>query len=264
MRIGIFYNIKQVTASIAEHLAGQITIEGGEAVLFSVATDIADVDRLLVLGGDGTILHSAQKASELDIPIVGVNYGTRGFLTEFERHDIDLAAKFILSDQPVAIKRSMLQINFNGKTVHCLNELAMLCRSVSSSEDKAVPISVELDGSSVGVFMADGLIVSTPTGSTAYSLSAGGSIMTPDCETFLLTPICAFSLRSRPIACPDKSVLSLSVEQDGAALTLRGDGIFLGEARKGDRLIVKKSDRCATFLTKDKSEFFRRLTKKIN
>ncbi len=264
MKIGIFYNTKQVATAVAERLARRITQGGGDAVLFSVAEEITGIDRMLVLGGDGTILHSAQKASELDIPIVGVNFGTRGFLTEFERDEIELAATFILSDQTVVLKRSMLQVDFNGKISHCLNELALLRRPDSSGEDKAVPISMEIDGSPAGMFTADGLILSTPTGSTAYSLSAGGSIMTPDCETFLLTPICAFSLRSRPIACPDKSVLSLSVEHDSASLILRGDGILLGEARKGNKLTVRKSERYATFLTKDKSEFFRRLTKKIN
>ena len=114
-----------------------------------------------------------------------------------------------------------------------------------------------------GDFVADGLIVATPTGSTAYSLSAGGSIATPDCGIFLLTPVCAFSLKSRPIICPDSSLLSFGISE-GDFLMAYGDGVFLGKVGAEDRITVKKADRSARFLTRDIRGFFARLTKKIN
>ena len=128
--------------------------------------------------------------------------------------------------------------------------------------NRVVTISVTIDGSHAGEFIADGLIVTTPTGSTAYSLSAGGSIMTPDCETFQLTPVCAFSMRSRSIAYSNRSELGFSLPQ--GALVLYGDGVYLGQAGAKDKLIVRKSVRSAAFLTRGLSEYFRRLTEKIN
>lgn len=263
MKVGIYYNTKQVTADAVGGIADQVKRDGSDAVIFSATEEISDVDRLLVLGGDGTILHSAKRASELNIPMLGVNYGTRGFLTEFERDETDRAVDFVLHGNAELLKRSMIEVAFNGSTIYCLNELT-LARASFGQEDKAVTISLEIDDRPAGEFIADGLIVATPTGSTAYSLSAGGSIMAPDCETFLLTPLCSSSLRSRPIVCSDSSVLRLSVAAEGASLILHGDGLYLGTAKKGDQLTVRKSERYATFLTKDKSEFFRRLTKKIN
>lgn len=263
MKIGIYFNKQQVEPSVIVRITEKIAASGSEALLFSSADEICAADRLLVLGGDGTILHSAQKASELNIPILGVNYGTRGFLTEFEREETDRAVGFVLQADCESVRHSMLEVNFNGTKMHCLNEFVMM-RNAHGTSDKVVQIELEIDGSFAGSFIADGLIVSTPTGSTAYSLSAGGSIMTPDCETVMLTPVCAFSLRSRPIVCPDKSNLKLSIADGDAALILHGDGSYVGVAGKGDTISLRKSDRYATFLTKDKSEFFRRLTKKIN
>lgn len=263
MKIGIYFNGQQVCSAVIARLMEKITAADSEALLFSSAEEIGAADRLLVLGGDGTILHSAQRASELNIPILGVNYGTRGFLTEFEREETDRAVDFVLKTDCDSVRHSMLEVNFNGIVRHYLNEFVMM-RNAFGTVDKAVKIALDIDGNFAGEFVADGLIVSTPTGSTAYSLSAGGSIMTPDCETFMLTPVCAFSLRSRPIVCPDKSELKLSITEKGAALILHGDGSYLGEARQGDVISLRKSNRYATFLTKDKSEFFRRLTKKIN
>ena len=122
--------------------------------------------------------------------------------------------------------------------------------------------SVMIDGSRAGSFTADGLIVATPTGSTAYSLSAGGSIMTPDCQTFLLTPISAFSLRSRPIAYPDHCTLSFDFSDE--KLMLFGDGVYLGQADGNTSLTVRRAERTVAFLTADPSGYFRRLTEKIN
>ena len=158
--------------------------------------------------------------------------------------------------------KKMLEAELNGEKFDCLNELALLHPVAPGKENKVVTISVTIDGSHAGEFVADGLIVATPTGSTAYSLSAGGSIMTPDCATFQLTPVCAFSMRSRPIAYSDRSELCFSLPQ--GALVLYGDGVYLGEAGAADRLVVRKSARSVTFLTRGLGEYFRRLTQKIN
>lgn len=260
MKIGIIYNDKQVERSVPLFLREEIVRLGGDAELLG-AEDVSDgFDRLAVLGGDGTVLRAARRASEFGIPLIGVNFGTLGFLTEFERDEVGRAVGPLLDEACPVLPRAMLEVFFGGRSVHLLNELALLRGVSPDSGSGVVKISVEIDGSFAGDFSADGLIVATPTGSTAYSLSAGGSIMTPDCETFLLTPVCAHSLKSRPIACSDKSVLTFSFREP---VVLYGDGEFLGEIRGEEALTVRKSPRKALFLTRDPRGFFRRLTGKL-
>ena len=263
MKIGIHYNAQQVDPAIAHRLASLLQERGGEPIVFASLEEIAGIDRLIVLGGDGTMLRAARRASEAKIPLVGVNFGRLGFLTEFERDEVEEAAILALDAKCEILHRSMLEVELNGKCFQCLNELSMLRPVMEAGENKVVKISIAIDGSSAGEIIADGLIVTTPTGSTAYSLSAGGCIMTPDVESFLLTPVCAFSMRSRPIACSDRSAISFRVER-GTCLMLFGDGAFLGSMGADDTLTVRKSDRFATFMTRDKRGFFRRLTEKIN
>ncbi len=262
MKVGIYYNSMQVNRGLAEELAGTVREKGGQAEVFCEVAEIVGCDRLIVLGGDGTVLHAAKRASELGIPIVGVNFGRLGFLTEYERDRVKDAAKLVLSDCP-KIERAMLEADVNGKKYYCLNEISVV-RSVSADRDShAARIAVTIDGTRAGDFYADGLIVSTPTGSTAYSLSAGGSIMTPECDTFQLTPVCAFSLKSRPIAYPDRCELRLILPAE-SRLVLCGDGVSFGEVGSEDLVIVRKAKRTATFLTESKSGYFLRLTEKIN
>ena len=261
MNIGIYYNREQASAAIAENIAASIKKAGHSAVVFSDLAELAG-DRLIVLGGDGTMLRAAKRASERAIPVVGVNFGRLGFLTEFEREEAERVVPLVLDERCAVLKRAMLEVALNGKRFYCLNELALLHPVAPERDNRVVTISVTIDGSHAGEFVADGLIVTTPTGSTAYSLSAGGTIMTPDCETFQLTPVCAFSMRSRPIAYPDRSELGFSLPR--GALVLYGDGEYLGEAGESDRLTVRKAQRSASFLTRGLSEYFRRLTEKIN
>ena len=251
MNIGIYYNRDQADASVAEELAVLVRARGHVAHIFSELEQIERADRLIVLGGDGTMLRVALRASLLNLPIVGVNFGTLGFLTEFERDERDQVVALASDENCAILQRSMLEAELNGKTFNCLNELALLHPVYPGQQNKVVRLAVTIDGSRAGEFVADGLIVTTPTGSTAYSLSAGGSIMTPDCETFQITPVCA-----------DKSEVGFSLLS--GEVVLYGDGVYLGEAGKHDKLIVRKSSRSVTFLTRGLSEYFRRLTEKIN
>lgn len=261
MKFGIFYNDKQTNKENALRLVRMIQERGGDAFVFSCVSEIEGVDRLLVLGGDGTVLRAAKRASEMQIPLVGVNYGNLGFLAEFERGEEEKAVELAMSDCPV-VRRSMLEVDLDGKKSYCLNELALLHPVNEKKPNGIVGISVEIDGSRAGDFSADGLIVATPTGSTAYSLSAGGCVMTPDSKTFILTPVCAFSLRSRPIVFPDSCTLTITFTKD--TLMLYGDGDCLGQVRGQNVLTIKKAERTALLLTADPNGYFRRLTEKIN
>lgn len=263
MKIGIYFNEQQVARDVAEELVKKVSCAGGDAFLYTDLAEIKGADRLIVLGGDGTILRAARACSRHQIPLVGVNYGHIGFLTEFERGEEEKAIALALDDRCTVLHRTMLEVELNGTKMDCLNELVLHHAVTDQGGNRISKIAVKIDGSAAGEFVADGLIVATPTGSTAYSLSAGGSIMTPDCATFLLTPVCAFSLRSRPVAYSDKSVLEFSV-LESTPFMLYGDGMFFGKACAGEKITVRKSKRYASFLSMDKGGFFRRLTEKIN
>ncbi len=263
MHIGIFYNQEQVGDEVVSRIGQILRGRGARCDFFCAQEQIVPCDRLLVLGGDGTILHAAKRAAEWKIPLVGVNFGRLGFLTEFERGEVGEAVELLLSEECDTVERTMLEADLNGTKHVCLNELALL-RGISPERAIRVEtISVTLGGRSARDFLADGLIVATPTGSTAYSLSAGGSILMPDCNVFILTPVCSCSMRARPIVCSDRSVLDFSVEE-GDTLMAYGDGEFLGAIRRTDKLTVRRSGKRVRFLTRDPQGFFLRLTQKIN
>ena len=261
MEIGICYNKDQVGEDIPRTLAAKIK-ERGHKVFFCSGVPEREADRFLVLGGDGTVLRAARAAALRQIPILGVNYGHLGFLTEFEKGDCLQAVQLILEENPQILERTMLEVVLNGKIFPCLNEVAVLRTVAPDRNNKVAVISVDIDENHAGDFVADGLIVATPTGSTAYSLSAGGSILTPDCKAFILTPVCSFSMKSRPIAYSDHHVLKFSLAQ--TKLLVYGDGVFLGEASEKDTLFVRKAEKKALFLTKNKEDYFHKITQKIN
>lgn len=261
MNIGIYYKKNKIpNETVVFELKEKLEEKGCTVSVFLDAKGIAGVDRLLVLGGDGTILRAAYNCSREKIPIVGINYGTLGFLTEFERDERMKSVDLISDPNACKIDHTMIAVKFNDRTIHCLNEMMLSCSAAGS---RVATITVMIDGSRAGDFRADGLIVATPTGSTAYSLSAGGSIMVPACKTFMLTPVCAFSLKSRPIAYPDESELTFSLDGNKNPLSLYCDGKFIGNVRSNDTVSVKKSERVVTFLTRNKNSFYSRLTNKI-
>ena len=261
MKIGIYCHKNKVPENRVRALEAMLAQAGVFARTFINADEICEVDRLIVLGGDGAMLRAARRASLLNIPLVGINYGTLGFLAEFERGEEEGAVKLALDPCCDCVERTMLQAEVSGNSFCCLNEIAFMRPISPDAEDGVIRIGVTVDGSPAGDFTADGLILATPTGSTAYSLSAGGSILTPECGALLLTPVNAFSLRSRPIVLSDKSELLFTFMSGAIA---HGDGEFLGELKRGDTVAVKKSSRHAVFLSEGKQDFFRRLTEKIN
>lgn len=255
MKFGIYYHEKKVPPETVKKLERLLK----DATAFTSMERFPKVDRLAVLGGDGAVLRAARKAAEVGVPLLGINFGNLGFLTEFERDELEEAAELLLRPSCPVMERAMLEITLGTQKFYCLNELSIM-RKTDVSHGGVVRIRAEIDSHPAGEFTADGLIVATPTGSTAYSLSAGGSILTPDCEAFLLTPVCSFSLRSRPLVCSDKSVLTFSFPER-TSVVIHGDGRYLGETP--DEITVRRSERCAAFLTRGKIDFFRRLTEKI-
>ena len=172
-------------------------------------------DFIFSVGGDGTFLHSVVNIRNFDIPVVGVNSGRLGFLADISSEQIHDALTNIFNKKYSIVERSMLQVDFEGceniDFNFALNEMTVLKTDTSSM----IIISAYIGDELINNYWADGLIISTPTGSTAYSLSVGGPILTPNSENFIITPLAPHNLTNRPIVVPDNSEITLKVEGRG-------------------------------------------------
>jgi len=172
-------------------------------------------DFIFSVGGDGTFLHSVLSIRNFDIPVIGVNSGRLGFLADISENQVQNALTQIFNHNYLLIERSMLQVDFCGKDNldfnFALNEMTVLKTDTSSM----INIYAYLGNELLNNYWADGLIIATPTGSTAYSLSVGGPILTPDSENFVITPLAPHNLTVRPLVVPDNYEIELKVEGRG-------------------------------------------------
>jgi len=168
------------------------------------------------VGGDGTFLQSVLNIRNFSIPVIGVNSGRLGFLADISEDQVKEALKNILNRQYKVIERSMLEICFSDRENldfnYALNEVTV----IKTDNSSMLNVTAYLDGEFLNNYWADGLIIATPTGSTAYSLSVGGPILTPDSENFIITPIAPHNLTIRPLIVPDNSEIELKVEGRGS------------------------------------------------
>ncbi|MER3430409.1 MAG: NAD(+) kinase [Blastocatellia bacterium] len=199
-------------------------------------------DLLVVLGGDGTMISTSRIAAETDVLVIGINHGGLGYLTDFRIEEMFPALKFVLEGKYEIDERVMLSVEHFRQdellAVGCvLNDVVINKAALA----RIIEIEISLDNLFVNSFRADGLIVSTPTGSTAYNLSAGGPIVYPSMNAVVLTPICPFTLTNRPIVVPDNSVIELRLknENEGVVLTLDGQVGYSMQAT--DLVVVRKS-----------------------
>ncbi len=221
-------------------------------------------DFVIVLGGDGTLLSAARNVAAAGIPILGINLGSLGFLTETRQDEIAHALADVDAGRCETSLRSMLhcQVLRRGKCVaryDALNDVVMNQRAVA----RITEFEVRVDGVFVSNYQADGLIVATPTGSTAYSLAAGGPILVPDVPGFLITPVASHALTNRPLVVQDAAVIEVRVmvTREQAYLTIDGQqGLPLEE---GDIIQCRKSDlKVKLFKIPDRS-FFQVLRAKL-
>jgi len=220
-------------------------IEHQTGCVVEVATDselAKQVDLMLVLGGDGTMIATARMISDTEVPVIGVNYGGLGYLAEFRIEELFTALESILAGDYRLQKRVMLAVELRrGDDAVTKNRVLNDVVMNKSALARIIEIETYLNGQFVNSFRADGLIVSTPTGSTAYNLSAGGPIVFPSMNAIVITPICPFTLSNRPIVVPDDSVIEvrLMTEKEDVALTLDGQVGFPLQAH--DRVVIRKS-----------------------
>ena len=224
-----FYEFVQQQCCIQPEISG----------LFSTGKDLPDhVQFLFSIGGDGTFLKSVLTLKNKSVPAVGMNLGRLGFLSDISRDDMGEAIDHILNGRYEIEERSVLQLteanNLFGDFNYALNEITVTKLDTSSM----ISIHTYLNDDYLNTYWADGLIISTPTGSTAYSLSVGGPILTPDSKSIIITPIAPHNLTVRPIVVPDNITLRLQVEGRGqqflASLDSRSEAInFPGELHIG-------------------------------
>jgi NAD+ kinase len=217
-----------------------------------------DADLIIAFGGDGTILRTQSFISKNKIPLIGINMGTLGFLTEIDPENAFKAIEEVLKGNYFVERRNQLRVWHNHELPTALNEVVIMTRKPA----KMLHIQINVDGEKVEELLADGLIIATPSGSTAYSMSAGGPIVDPRVEAFIIVPICPFKLGARPTVVSNESTIKVKLLREGKKAIAVIDGQFEEEINYMDEIIFQKSENCAYFvrLTKD---FYRKVREKL-
>jgi NAD+ kinase len=217
-----------------------------------------DVDMVVAIGGDGTILRTQSFISHKKIPLIGINMGTVGFLTEIDPKNAFTAIEEILAGNYFVERRNQLLVWHKHELPPALNEVVLMTRKPA----KMLHIQISVDDEIMEELRADGLIIATPSGSTAYSMSAGGPIIDPRVEAFVIVPICPFKLGARPTVVSDGSTIKVKLLREGKKAIAVIDGQFEEEINYMDEIVFRKSDNCAYFvrLTKD---FYRKVREKL-
>lgn len=223
------------------------------------------VDVVAVLGGDGTVLDALSRLGDFDKPVAGVNTGRLGFLTTCTEGELDAFADAVTTGRFVTSERSLLEavIRREGQDDECfiaLNEVVL----ARGETGRLVSVVATVNGELLNHYRADGLIVATPTGSTAYSLSAGGPLIAPSAGVFVITPICPHSLSQRSLVLADDSVVEIAPDAvDAGPLLFTVDGRDTTRVGEGDRIVVCKSRRVLRLLMLEDHSFYQALRQKL-
>jgi NAD+ kinase len=223
-----------------------------------VATD-EDPDLVVSLGGDGTMLRAAQVAHGADAPLLGVNLGTMGYLTEVDAGDELAALEKIIDGSFVMEERMMLRCECAGGSYVGLNEVLV----ERTSRHRLVRLRVKIGGEALGEFNADGVIVATPTGSTAYALSAGGPIVSPRAQCLVLVPVSAHTMAARPFVLAPDEIVEIEVASDALPASFALDGAIGGDLPPGDTVVVRRHFRPLMLVRLTGPGFIKRLRSKL-
>ena len=252
---------KGITTVLEEQTA-VLTGEGGgiPATAFSRHADLA-----AVIGGDGTMLHSLSWLGNFDKPVAGINIGTLGFLTSCKDNELDLFASALAEGRFATCPRTLLDatVHHSGMpaaSFTALNEITV----TRGASGRLISLRASVNGELLNDYRADGLIVATPSGSTAYSLSAGGPLVAPAAAVFLVTPICPHSLSQRALVLPDTCTVELSsLDHFGGPMLFTVDGRDSIRVEPGDRIVVQKSARSFRLLRLEGQSFYLALRQKL-
>lgn len=222
-----------------------------------------EVDMVLTLGGDGTIIGVAKAVSEVGIPVLGINLGHLGFLATTEEKGAFAILEEIFQGNYQIEKRMMLSVLEAGESKECcgrvLNEIVLKRHDLS----KMLSYHLYVNGHVAGYYRADGVILSTPTGSTAYNLSAGGPIIFPNCENIVVTPICPHSLFARPLVLSAEDVVEIAIEDQGEDVFITLDGNEKKSLDATSKIRIARSKQTTDLIRKKNESFFSVLDEKL-
>lgn len=227
--------------------------------------DFRDIELVMVLGGDGTILRAAELARDADIPLLGVNLGHVGFLAESERADLEETVRWVAERSYTVEERTTIEVLvWHGDTLlgqnWALNEAAV----EKANRERMIEVVMEVDGRPVSSFGCDGVVLATPTGSTAYAFSASGPIVWPEVEALLMVPISAHALFAKPLVVAPTSVLAVELlTRTDAAGVLWCDGRRTMDLPPGSRVEVRRSDHPVRLARTRQTPFSERLVRKF-
>ncbi len=209
----------------------------------------SDAEAVVALGGDGTMLHASHCAVRYGLPVIGINLGYVGYMTELDRCEIDMLSRLFTGDYEIEERMTLCITAPDGKEYLTLNDAV-----VHSKGTHMASIRLSCEGADVGLYRGDGLIFATPTGSTAYSMSAGGSIIDPNLKCICVTPICPQSLVARPMVfSPERE---LAVEIQSSECTVTPDGGESISLKYGDMVKFKRHDAPVKLISLKDNEFF--------
>lgn len=266
--------IRSVLPEFRQWLAERATIVGEFGSMSREQPPTEDVDLAVVLGGDGTLLSQARRFVNFGIPLLGVNLGRLGFLAEFDMTDLFTVSPDIFREERDLDVHSHMLIEIgvfsegadttrpeDARERHvALND----CVITSGPPFRMIQLFLTLDGEPTPSVHGDGLIIATPIGSTAYSVSSGGSIIEPRLDCFAITPIAAHSLAFRPIIIAPETWLTVTLERANAGTTMVLDGQVFASLRAGDRIVIRKYARRVSFVANPGNNYWRTLTRKMH
>lgn len=227
---------------------------------------IQNADLVFSLGGDGTVLTVARLVADYGIPIIAVNFGNFGYITEIKGDEWQTAFENYVNEKSTISKRMMLngEVIRNGESIftsNALNEFSLTSGGIS----RIVNMRLLLDGTFAGSFRSDGLIISTPTGSTGYSLAAGGPIVHPEIKTIVINPICPFTLSNRPLVVSCNTEIKIEVpEKLNTGLIMTADGQVAFELKENDIVKITQSEQRAILVESGKRSFIEVVRDKLN
>jgi NAD+ kinase len=263
---------KEASHTLSQTIADYLLEKGITSTIFrtNAEDEVLQVEKgtdlVICLGGDGTVLYCARYLQDHGIPILAINLGTFGFITEISVDEWQEAIDFYLEGRNCISRRLMIRVSVirDGVKVfhaHALNEMVVSSSGIS----KVISMALRIGDTEAGFFRSDGIIVATPTGSTGYSLAAGGPILDVDLSTLIITPICPFTLSNRPLVVSGESNITISIpsgQRTGISLSLDGQQNF--PLMEEDVVIVEKSRSKALLVTSKRRNYIEVLRDKLN
>jgi NAD+ kinase len=246
------------SAGFSLYTTSDVSLEGIKKVS---PEDLPEIEIAVVLGGDGTILRAAELTLKRNIPLLGINMGHVGFMAEVERPTISAIAESIISKSYVSEDRMTLRFSIEREGKEIGNGWALNEVTVERDGTTMVELFVEIDSRPLSHWGCDGLICSTPTGSTAYAFSAGGPVVWPEVDALVLLPISAHALFSRPMVVSPKSEIVVTIDSSDALLS--ADALRKIELHKGDRVLITRNDQTIKLSHVSKTLFTDRLVAKF-